>query len=553
MVAQPRIQFGLFIVAAFVLRVIIARHYKVNSDETQHLHVVWGWTQGLLQYRDIFDNHSPLFQMLCAPLFALFPATPKVVISMRLAMFPLFCGSMWCIYRIVARLFSREAAAWSVVIASLYPVVFLKSVEYRTDDLWMFAWLLALERLLAVPMTRRAAFYGGLVTGISFAVSMKTVVLFATFAIAVIIVLVCSRRWRPWGDMWRILWSGAALFVLGLVLVPLAVLGFFAAQHALGELYYCVIQHNQVPGLGKPLVGWHVTKFFIWLPVLIGIATAIQRCSESPALGFRRAVLFFSASLYLIALRSFWPLVTGQDFLPLVPALVAAMVPWLLVWRDAVSARRRWIGMAIGAVPLVFALFEVKWLLAEGRPFHHQGPSRLHWLQRPLDYTDPWDFVMDAKGDTIYRHRPYYWALESVTRVRVRLGSIPDNIPQRLIETQTPIVLANRLEGDSLRFVEANYLLSSDDFYVLGQWLPDSSGAPAEITIRVPGIYRFVGPAGPIAGKVDGRLRSAPSYLKPGVHRFEPTEPQSRIAVVWAKANDRGFDPFVKSAHHAEE
>ena len=40
-----------------VLRLFYIWHYRIDSDEPQHLHVVWGWTQGLLPYRDFFDNH----------------------------------------------------------------------------------------------------------------------------------------------------------------------------------------------------------------------------------------------------------------------------------------------------------------------------------------------------------------------------------------------------------------------------------------------------------------------------------------------------------------
>ena len=34
-------------------------HHRVNTDEPQHLHVAWSVAQGLLPYRDVFDNHSP--------------------------------------------------------------------------------------------------------------------------------------------------------------------------------------------------------------------------------------------------------------------------------------------------------------------------------------------------------------------------------------------------------------------------------------------------------------------------------------------------------------
>src|SRR6185503_7401017 len=70
------------------LRIYCALTLAMNSDEPQHLHVVWAWTQGLLPYRDVFDNHSPLFQLLCAPLLAWLGERADIVALMRLAMIP---------------------------------------------------------------------------------------------------------------------------------------------------------------------------------------------------------------------------------------------------------------------------------------------------------------------------------------------------------------------------------------------------------------------------------------------------------------------------------
>ena len=55
----------------FALHCLYALHLRFNSDESQHLHVVWGWTVGLLQYRDVFDNHAPLFHILLSPILRL--------------------------------------------------------------------------------------------------------------------------------------------------------------------------------------------------------------------------------------------------------------------------------------------------------------------------------------------------------------------------------------------------------------------------------------------------------------------------------------------------
>ena len=74
--------------AATLLRLPYIFHYRINSDEPQHLHVVWGWTRGLLQYRDVSDNHSPLFHLLMAPLLALIGERPDAVVLMRFAIDP---------------------------------------------------------------------------------------------------------------------------------------------------------------------------------------------------------------------------------------------------------------------------------------------------------------------------------------------------------------------------------------------------------------------------------------------------------------------------------
>jgi hypothetical protein len=70
--------------ATLVLRVVVLWRFRVNSDEPQHLHVVWAWTQGLLPYRDVFDNHMPLFHVLSIPAFLALGERPDAVLWMRL-------------------------------------------------------------------------------------------------------------------------------------------------------------------------------------------------------------------------------------------------------------------------------------------------------------------------------------------------------------------------------------------------------------------------------------------------------------------------------------
>ncbi|HWS72879.1 MAG TPA: hypothetical protein VN605_12235, partial [Thermoanaerobaculia bacterium] len=56
---------------SLVFRSLAFFRYRFDSDEPQHLHVAWGWTAGLVQYRDYFDNHAPLVHILTAPILRL--------------------------------------------------------------------------------------------------------------------------------------------------------------------------------------------------------------------------------------------------------------------------------------------------------------------------------------------------------------------------------------------------------------------------------------------------------------------------------------------------
>src|SRR5438105_15602562 len=104
-----------------VLRAVAFFHYRFDSDEPQHLHVAWGWTQGLLQYRDFFDNHTPLFHILFSPLVAWHGERTDILDYMRFAMVPIWFVSLWCVSRIARAFFSPRAGLWAPVLIALLP------------------------------------------------------------------------------------------------------------------------------------------------------------------------------------------------------------------------------------------------------------------------------------------------------------------------------------------------------------------------------------------------------------------------------------------------
>ena len=99
---------------------------------------------------------------------------------MRAPMLLLFGIIVWATYILGARLYSKRVGVWSALLLSLFPVFFLKSLEYRTDNLWTVFWCLALLILTGGDITAPRVFAAGLLLGCALTTSMKTSLLILT-------------------------------------------------------------------------------------------------------------------------------------------------------------------------------------------------------------------------------------------------------------------------------------------------------------------------------------------------------------------------------------
>lgn len=238
---KERAAIVVLLIATLLIRLAYVFRYHIDSDEPQHLHVVWAWTQGLLPYRDVFDNHMPLFHMLCAPLFVALGEHAESLYYVRLAMIPLYGVTLWATYRIGYALFSYRVGCWAAVFTGLFPGFFFCSVEFRPDDLWATLWVLALALLVQGRMTLRRGFVVGVVLSMALGVSMKTTLLLAALSVAgVVAVYVCtpSSSRFPFRSLCR--YAGAA--AAGMILVPLA-LALFSLLRVHGR-HFCMTRYN---------------------------------------------------------------------------------------------------------------------------------------------------------------------------------------------------------------------------------------------------------------------------------------------------------------------
>ncbi len=549
--------------AALALRLVYAFHHEVDPDEPQHLHVAWAWTQGLTQYRDIFDNHAPLFHLLSAPLAALIGESPRILLDMRLAMLPLYLATLWGTYVLGRLTHSRRAGAWAAVLAGLLPVFFLKSVEYRSDDLWMALWILALVVLLKGPLTWRRGLAAGILFGAAISTSLKTVLLISMLgasALALPIVLGGPRR----ASSAEAIAGRLAALCAGIVALPIGLAVFFGARHALRPLLSDAVVHNCLPGLGRWSDPGGIALFAPAVLMMLAGSRFIVK-GRPPTEGRRDlALLALTSGLYLAALNTIWPLYSQQDLLPFVPLFgVVTVVLILDGWSRLDRPGRGGTRLRVPSPAWILtgiAVLEIACLVRQEPPEVDGMKPETDLLAQVIRLTGPADPVLDLKGQAVFRRRPIHEVMETITRQRILRGFLPERIQERLIESGTCVVAGeiDRFPDRTQRFIEANYLVVGQ-VRVAGRFLASPpadlaekavAGAPVRFAVTIPARYAIITESGAASGALDAEPYRGPRFLAPGEHTFAPASSGQRLAVIWARAIERGFSPFKSSSRN---
>lgn len=524
-------------VVLVLMRLVWLHGLPVNSDEPQHLHVVWAWTRGLLPYRDVFDNHTPLFHFLFAPVLMLVGETPNVLTWMRLAMLPLALSILWCTWCLGTRVWGRRVGFWATCLTAVHPSFFQLSGQFRTDVLWAALWLVSWTVALSGKFSPRRAVCCGVLVGAAMMVSLKTSLLLVSVVVGGAILLL-ARGVRPTLPQWREALLHTLAFAGGFAVLPASVLAFFAGQGALDDLWYCTVQHNVVPNLGH---GTHsVRNALLALLVLVSVgwlARRVMHHGETVTHNMRGAILILSAVVYLILMYGLWPLFTRQNLLPVWPLVMLGVVA--LVTRR--QTRVDWRSLLLSTTLLA----EFSLLLVQHPPWRHSDEWFRDELRTVLTLTSEHDYVMDAKGSSIFRQRPWYYVLENITRARLGLGLIPDDLPQHLTETETKLIVFERLQGADLAFAEANYLRVCGRVGVVGKrFIGLKAGETMEFDLPIAARYVLVARDAPtVAVHVDGRFYEQASVLSAGRHRITASH-DGDYALFWSKALALDLTPF---------
>jgi len=534
--SEPRI-LGALVVLGLVLRVAMAWRFRVDSDEPQHLHVVWAWTRGLLPYRDVFDNHMPLFHLLTAPALLPIGERPTALLWMRLLMLPQWGAALLVTALIGRRLFTSRVGAWSAVLAGFYPLFFFCSLEFRPDVLWTVLWLSAILVAIGGSPTVGRGFLLGLVLGTAAAVSLKTTMMVGAFGIAIgLTMLLAPAGRRPWQ---RVCSAGLAA-AAGLALPPVLVGTMFLSAGALGPFLYGTVWHNLTPGLDTASK-LPVQVIAVVLMVLAWRGgRALAQHAESPDIGLRRAFVLLVGTSYVAILIGLWPLVSRQDHLPTVPlvaiSITAVCIGLPLRWRAGI------ILIALGVA------IELALVVSNGSVRLGEAEKTVAFESDVLGLVRPGEPVLDLKGDTIFRPRPVYWAFEGVTKARLRGGLLTDDFAGRLVGANVRVVAGNveNLPIQTRRWVRAHYLRVTrypgvGGILVAGARFDEARGG---FEVGIPALYAVVEPSGTLHGLLDGQPYTGPRRLRPGFHSYQPAPGESHVALLWSTADKRAFSPY---------
>ncbi|HEY4641734.1 MAG TPA: hypothetical protein VII75_10345 [Thermoanaerobaculia bacterium] len=489
-----------FFAAALALLLLGVRaacffRYRFDSDEPQHLHVAWGWTQGLIQYRDLFDNHAPLFHIVTAPFLALFGERADILFYMRALMLPIWIFVCVATFLIARRFYPERVAIWSLLLLNLFPTFFLKSIEYRTDNLWVAVWMAAF-----LAFSSGAFFVAGLLLGISACVSLKTSLL------AITLLLACVPRWREWR---RVLPA-----IGGFAIAPAILALVFVKLGAWPDLVYCNFTFNELVAATRP---HHVWPRVLYLPILIAIFYFV-----------RDHFILRMSLIYTATLGCWWILISPRDFLAILPFFAMLVAAWIDTIRLRIPALA-----ALTLLCIVGIGHDTDWL-------KNDTPEFITMMNQVLHLTKPGEPLMDYKGETIYRRRPYYFIFEAIGRAQLKNRMIPDTIARDMIAARCYVAQADGAfwPPDAKAWLLHHYI-------DLGR-LRAAGGVLEEdgrFDVAIAGSYVLIDKNGEAAGMLDGVPYHGAVQLTAGAHHFARST-NERVAWLWAPAFERGYSPF---------
>ena len=495
-----------------------------RNDELQHIHAAFSASGGQLPYRDYFDNHVPAYQFFTAleiSALALKPS-PAFPVTMRRLVFPLLAALLLLLVLAARSVFYEDRdkyLATALLAGALLPMM---AAQARPDPLWGLLFLLSLYLFSARPPSFRNFFIVGLVNGLNACVSLKT---FAFPVLPELLSLPVLLALYP-----AVLNAvSAAGLLCGLLVFPGLLVLYFYHAGALAEFLDLGILYSLRGGGGG---SGHALPAAVAMLLVSGLLYfAVKRFKEGVV---PRVAAFIVPVFFALWILSLYPVKEAQTLFPF--RVLLYLVLGALAVKGVSSAFSGQGARALAVLLLLSALVAGR-LLGENafRDNNVEYSGELAALLRLQP--GPGGTVMDAKGESLFWRRPFFYALETFAVQGVRAGTIKDSVPEDCVRAVTPVVFLKypgRFTAVDLSFFNGNYLPVC--------WTPKVLAAGKALRgeafeTALPLDYRLICAGGAAAGGLlDGKKYGGETIrLSPGFHKFRSASCKAPL-LIWDKA-----------------
>ena len=270
------------LMAALVLTWILRMNFwgqPFEMDEGAYGYMGWGMLNGLVPYKDMYDQKPPGIFVLNSLVFLLFEPT---ALNVKIFASIYSLGSVLAVFLVTQKLAGREEGCLAAVLYALFSCgPHIEGGGVNSEVFMVLPYTLAAYFLLKLLETgrRKNNLYFGFWTGLACTIKQVALVNFLWLA-TYLVILIWQRR--QWNTVSRVLEDGF-LVVVGAVIPWVPFLLYFYGKDALGYFYFWQISFNfqymaQGPQ-GLPHLSLFVARMisvlsengFLWLAALAGI------------------------------------------------------------------------------------------------------------------------------------------------------------------------------------------------------------------------------------------------------------------------------------------
>lgn len=513
-----------------------------NLDELQYIKNGWATTQGLIPYRDFWDNHGILSNYLYGLPFHFFPPVHESFLGFRALAYVITL----CVVGLTAVAASfafpeqRYVCLASAAFLLSSELFILKARECRGDNLMNLCWVASVVLLFAG--LKRGSIWAFGIAGIALGASALFSVKVAIVGVAAGLILFSAWRRNVGAQVRELL-----VFGLGTILPIIATAVWVASQGITQEFVVQVFQSSLDRDFSLaigPLSG-AIKSYPIWMGLAgVSLGWCVHREWTHKALPGERWLwppLAFLLFQYFFLL----PSKHSQSLLPVHPLIAVLGAHVFLLFYG-------WVGQlgkpVLKGIVILFMLAGA--LLHSYHMFHnnHYVNGILSWqlgqAQRLQAHTRPADYVLSGLGVPIFRRSPISNnSFVNYLQEAYRQGQIDFQVTESLVQKRVRFVVADSrirsLPAADLSFIERHYLKIAgtppkSPLLVAGGVEPITTST-VTLPMRIPGWY-WVAMIQPEDLDSQGQLRKPESqrFYSDG-HGVTLSVPDGKTTAVYAQ------------------